>query len=298
MKIINPHNNKTYILEEKIGEGGYGTVFIGYNNVNINEKIAIKRIKIMNQDMKEFIKNELKISMDLMNKCKNTVNIYDNFFIENENTHYIIMELIKGYDLFSLYDVIDDYSTEKKDEYITILFKKSISELLCMHKTGIIHRDIKSENIMFVNNTPPLIKFIDFGLSCYIDKCVGEQGTFKFMAPEIVLNNYPTSYLSDIYSMGITFLDIYDNDFAEGVELTDSVIKNYYENYNKLYESYIKNKFLTIGIPKELLIIKDMIHPNPLYRPNTQELFDILNGNDPLSIYERININTNMLKMI
>ena len=113
------------------------------------------------------------------------------------------MELIKGQDLYS-------YCESKKfnlDESEVIKIVKKISSvLLYLKKFGIVHRDIKHENILLTeNNNNYDIKVIDFGLGIILgpgEKSNQALGTITFLAPEALLKeNYDFSV--DIWSMGI-----------------------------------------------------------------------------------------------
>lgn len=278
-QIFNSNNKKVYILQKNIGEGGFSEVYIGFNKNNSNTKLAIKRIRL-EQYEKDLVQNEIEILKSLMNKCDNVVDVYDHF--KYENYYYIIMELIKGSDLWGLHEYMEDqYMMEQeRNDYKVILFKKVMDALLCVHDNGIVHRDLKPDNIMFVPNTNdyPIVKLIDFGLACNIKKCIEFAGTYTYVSPEIAYETVPTTYLSDIYSMGVAFLILFDPYF-QGIR-KNMKFQKFGSYWNKYMENFPK-------LPKELKIVKDMIHIDPLNRPTAKEVVNFIKTGEQLSLERR-----------
>ena len=103
------------------------------------------------------------------------------------------MELIIGGNIFEWLkeNRIGDTVTEKKGR---ILFHKIVKGLQYIHSKGIVHRDIKLDNIMVTIDPlskEPIPKFIDFGLSAILlqnEKCADVVGSIAFMSPELVLS--------------------------------------------------------------------------------------------------------------
>jgi len=197
-------------LIEKIGSGAYGNV---YKAIDKNSNIVC--LKIIN------IKKDYNINYDSeyifyknfsSNKHNNIITIYD-VFIEN-NKLYVVMEYINGLDLIS-YLENNDSKLELKECLDIIL--KIIDGLIFLHNNGIVHKDIKPENILIDNNKN--IKIIDFGLSYYLnyknfDKSY-QTGTIYYMSPEIfnlyLMNKcnqdkkFELYKTNDIWSLGILF---------------------------------------------------------------------------------------------
>lgn len=116
---------------------------------------------------------------------------------EHRNQIFIIMELCSGGDLYSR----DPYSEEQAARIVSSI----LSAVAYMHSKKILHRDIKYENVLFVNNSPQAeVKLIDFGLS----KVYGDNteltegvGTIYTMAPEVLRGSY--SEKADVWSVGV-----------------------------------------------------------------------------------------------
>jgi len=119
---------------------------------------------------------------------------------EHRNQIFIVMELCSGGDLYSR----DPYTEAEAARIVTSV----VSAIAYMHSKNICHRDLKYENIMFVNNDPRAeVKLIDFGLSA---KFAGADmtegvGTIYTMAPEVLKGSYTNQ--ADMWSIGvITFM--------------------------------------------------------------------------------------------
>lgn len=138
------------------------------------------------------IQNEIQILTELDHP--NIVKIYEYF--ETDDKFYMVMELFKGKPLFKNIKLFR-HNEEKCAEILYQLLRA----LNYIHQKGIIHMDIKAENILYLNGE---IKVIDFGLSCfnsYKKKLNKMIGTKIYFAPEVMKHNY--SYKCDIWSSGV-----------------------------------------------------------------------------------------------
>eukprot|EP00934_Nitzschia_sp_Nitz4_P009415 Nitzschia sp. Nitz4//scaffold133_size116822//56256//65702//NITZ4_003807-RA/size116822-snap-gene-0.16-mRNA-1//-1//CDS//3329535396//9405//frame0 len=115
---------------------------------------------------------------------------------EHKKEIFIIMELCSGGDLYAR----DPYTEEQAARIVSSI----LSAVSYMHSKNIVHRDLKYENILFVNKSPTSeIKLIDFGLSKrYGDSAMTEGvGTIYTMAPEVLKGNYTQQ--ADMWSIGV-----------------------------------------------------------------------------------------------
>jgi serine/threonine protein kinase len=190
--------NNFYSFSDSIGRGQFGLVIKGVNLKN-NAKVAIKVLdKTQMNSNYDSLKNEIDILK--ISKHPNIVQFYDYF--ENANNIFIVMELISG-------GTLEEYlkSTNWKVSETTIrnIVRQLANGLYYLNQFGIIHRDIKMNNIM-VNNIGELqVKIMDFGLSKILapsDKAKESCGTLSFIAPEIIQKK-PYNNLVDIWSLGI-----------------------------------------------------------------------------------------------
>jgi serine/threonine protein kinase len=145
--------NHKYKLLEKIGEGGFGSIFKG-KNIRSNEEVAIKIEPIATQS--KLLKNESTIYQYLLNTSGiPTVKWYG----KDEHNYYMVLNLL-GDSLQTVKDNVGVFSL-KATLQIGI---QIISLLKTIHNKGLIHRDVKPDNFLFgLNDKKNQIYIIDFG---------------------------------------------------------------------------------------------------------------------------------------
>ena len=190
-----------FIIKEKLGEGGFGSVHLGINK-QTGEKVAIKVLEKSRLTRYED-KIRLNREIEILKKVKhpNIVQLFS--VIETERQILLIMENIKGQEIYQHILLNKKLSEEEACFY----FQQIISGIEYLHKLKIAHRDIKSENIIIEQNTKT-IKIIDFGLSnTYGDKENGILTTAcgsPFYAPPEMLKGAPyRGGAVDIWSAGV-----------------------------------------------------------------------------------------------
>lgn len=133
----------------------------------------------------------------------NIVKLIDLF--ETEKHYYVVMEYMKGKDLFDFLQARDFNLSE-------LMVKRIILQLILgvryLHSFGIVHRDLKLENVMMSDGSDTAVpKIVDFGLSKIIgpnEKASEPFGTVGYVAPE-VLKQKPYSFSCDVWSIGCIF---------------------------------------------------------------------------------------------
>ena len=184
-----------------IGRGASGEVYIAKDKNGL--KYAIKRINKLSIKFKNSIINEAKISQNVNHP--HIVKCYGVY--EDLKSISFVLELIEGGDLF---DFIKKYPGEHLDDDIALEILIQILETInyLHNELNICHRDIKLENFLVsIENDKPIIKMIDFGLSCYIpeNNLMNEiVGSPYYQAPEILEGAY-YSKMIDMWSTGILF---------------------------------------------------------------------------------------------
>ncbi|KAH9811905.1 kinase-like domain-containing protein [Melampsora americana] len=141
---------------ERIGEGAFGLVFKAFWKTN-QLQCAIKRISRVderNNNKDKSIKNEIKLLYDV--KHPRIVQIYG--FWRTEKYFYIVLEFVRGGDLKSRIE-----KSSITEQQASIYVKQIAEALQHIHSKNIIHRDIKSQNILLTDNDS--IKLCDFGLA-------------------------------------------------------------------------------------------------------------------------------------
>ena len=153
--------------------------------------------------------NEIKMLNYLKEKgIKNIVNIIDSGdgdYKEGGNIpskkKYIILEYEEKKDLTRYIDLMNKgFSELESDTHAQLLFLKILEAIKAIHKSGVCHRDIKTDNILLDNKFNP--KICDFGFSTYIkNKKKKRCGTYPYVAPEVWITdkNAPQFAVSKIY---------------------------------------------------------------------------------------------------
>ena len=147
---------ESYSKQKKIGQGASGSVYVArvkegasspiarelYRMHGPKGQVAIKQMDLRNQPRKELIVNEIIVMKD--SKHPNIVNFLDSFLQEQNNELWVVMEFMEG---GALTDVIDNNPVITEDQISTICFE-TCKGLAHLHSQDIIHRDIKSDNVL------------------------------------------------------------------------------------------------------------------------------------------------------
>jgi serine/threonine-protein kinase CLA4 len=146
----------SYSKQKKIGQGASGSVYVArvkesatsgiareiYRTHGPKGQVAIKQMDLRNQPRKELIVNEIIVMKE--SKHPNIVNFLDSFLQEQNNELWVVMEFMEG---GALTDVIDNNPVITEDQISTICFE-TCKGLAHLHSQDIIHRDIKSDNVL------------------------------------------------------------------------------------------------------------------------------------------------------
>ena len=195
-----------YKILEKLGEGGMGVVYLA-EDTKLERKVAIKflpRHIAGNSEERERFKIEAKAAAALNHP--NIATIYS--IEETEDQMFISMEYIEGKELK---DIVAAYRDKPLPNNDVINYAVQIAEgLEAAHKKGIVHRDIKSQNIMITYDGK--VKIMDFGLAklsggTQLTKVGSTIGTAAYMSPEQALGEEVDSR-SDIFSFGVVLYEM------------------------------------------------------------------------------------------
>jgi len=202
--------DKKYKLEKKIGKGGFGAV---YRAIHLNLQMAVA-IKIFRPFTGSENKQALeRFQLEGISACRvnhpNAVTVID-FGISENGMAYLVMELLEGYTLASEMAQRTIFSPVRLAEILIPV----CNVLSKAHQLGIIHRDIKPDNIFLHNSeNVEIIKVVDFGIAKIISQVEGFSqesltqtghliGTPNYMAPER-LQGLAYNGQSDVYSLGV-----------------------------------------------------------------------------------------------
>ena len=234
-----------YLKIQELGMGGFSKVF-RVENKSTNEVFACK--ELVRSKVKDTTKFQNEIN--IMSKCDHP-NIVKLIEIYEDKRHYeLIMEELEGGTLTEkLMEKMEDEGETFSEKDAAIIFKQIISAINYCHVKGIVHRDLKMENVLFLEKKGNLdIKIIDFGLSQYSDyqlvnlmdilsdensKTVTmfeSVGTPHYTSPEVIEGKY--NQKCDIWSAGVILYAMLSGTFPFNGK-TDKAI----------YKSILKRKF-------------------------------------------------------
>ena len=303
---------KEYYFKVHIGEGQFGQVLLAERNTD-NKKLAVKLVQKGTQSIEEYKVNrwEIDIFKLLQNiQHPNVVQCIDLF--EYESQIFFVYEYVAGGDLRKICKEIKLFPQYYTINTILKFSMQMIEGMRVLHKYGVIHRDIKTTNMVVdiypsnkKNNTNSgweldysnidnsVVKVIDFGLSRILGKyenSTDPYGSLCFKAPELIKHE-PYDFKVDVWAIGITiyYLVYKELPFEKGskedikygiVHENEVYPRNSYiinPNQNNYYDGNTKIKKLNNNASKSSIlysIIKDCLEKNPEERLSIDQLSD------------------------
>ena len=196
--------NDRYQIIKTIGEGGMANVYLAKDTI-LDRNVAVKVLRGDLADDEKFVRRFQReaLSASKLNH-PNIVEMYD--VGEDDGKYYIVMEYVQGKTLKSL---VKKRGALTLPEVIDIMTQLS-SAIMCAHDSYIIHRDIKPQNVMILDDGR--VKIMDFGIAMALNSNELTQtnsvmGSVHYLPPEQA-NGSGSTIKSDIYSLGILMYEL------------------------------------------------------------------------------------------
>lgn len=200
-----PSVHQLYRRLETLGKGAYGSVHKGIH-IQTGSVVALK---IINLDTEDDDVADIQREVALLTALRDAPNVtkYYGCYVDGPRV-WLVMELAQGGSVRSLMKATDDGTIEEK--YIVLIIREVLIGLAYLHKSSIIHRDIKAANVLVSSTGKVMI--CDFGVSALLATTTSKRNTFVgtpyWMAPEVAqpMPNYDTK--ADIWSLGILIYEM------------------------------------------------------------------------------------------
>lgn len=192
-------HNDQYIILQKIGEGGMGTVYLAEDTL-LERKVAIKSLNKPNAPSAESLDSRFQqeaLALARLNH-PNITHLYS--FVPRQDTYWMVMEYVEG-------KTLEDWLRLKKTlspQLACSIICQMLDGLEHAHRKGIIHRDLKPANVMI--SVEGEVKIMDFGIarirnSQRLTQHGKSVGTLEYMAPEQIQGKEGDE-LTDVYATG------------------------------------------------------------------------------------------------
>ena len=193
-----------YQIIKAIGEGGMANVYLAYDTI-LDRNVAVKVLRGDLAGDEKFVRRFQREALSASSLTHpNIVEVYD--VGEDNGQYYIVMEYVEGR---NLKDLVKKRGKLTISEVIDIMLQIT-DGMSVAHDSYIIHRDIKPQNIMILENG--LVKIMDFGIamamnSTQLTQTNSVMGSVHYLPPEQA-NGKGATLQSDIYSMGIVMYEL------------------------------------------------------------------------------------------
>ena len=189
-----------YEVVRPVGAGGMGQVYQG-RQLSTGGRVAIKLMSTLDRSQKTIDRFKYEAETTAQLTHPNTVRILD--FGSDGDVFYLVMEYLSGTDLTRFLR-----PDGQSDAFVSHVLFQTVCSLAEAHSRGVVHRDIKPNNIMLLHHVghPSFVKVIDFGIARAIGGpghgTLGILGTIGYIAPEQASGDLVPDARTDLYALG------------------------------------------------------------------------------------------------
>jgi len=263
-------------IRDRLGKGGMGTVYRAWQR-SVDREVAIKLMDpAYSRDQTAVRRFEREAQLASRLSQPNTVSVFD-FGKAADGRLFIAMELIRVRTLHNILITEGTFSVNRAAR----VGIQICDALEAAHKLGIVHRDLKLDNVMVLDDPPgrDLVKVLDFGLAKQLGdvdvKGTGHGivvGTPRYIAPEAAVGG-AMSPAADLYALGVMLAEL-----VTGRPLWDS------DSLADLLAHKLAPRAAVVRVPPELHgLVVDLIDPKPELRPSPAATRERLAQNEPAS---------------
>ena len=220
-----------YTITQSIGQGGMANVYLARDLI-LDRDVAVKVLRYDFQDNREAIQRfqrEAMAASQLLHH--NIVEVYD--VDQEDGQQYIVMEYVKGTDLKKFIKNNAPISLE----LVVSIMSQILSAIELAHKHGIIHRDIKPQNILITEDNQ--VKITDFGIAIALtDTSITQTntllGSVHYLSPEQARGGNATMK-SDIYALGVVLYELITGSVPfDGESAVSIALKHFQEEFPRI----------------------------------------------------------------
>jgi len=252
-------------IEKLYKRSRYNEIFLA--TTKSGKKVILKKID-KTKTKALFLQNEVKAATLINNKHINIVKFYGHF--SEGDYKYLVLEFLQGNDLFEVLELHKFCPLTEK--YAKKLFRQLVKTVQFLHKKGIVHRDIKLENIILLDNMRK-IKLIDFGLCAVAESSMEKPmetwcGSPDYVCPEIMSHSPYIGWRADVWALGTVLFSLLFAELPFSLEERLTALSN-----NKEHP--------TLSIPSEIHVsdeakqlVRLLLSVDPMKRPKIKQILN------------------------
>ncbi|HEY6166900.1 MAG TPA: serine/threonine-protein kinase, partial [Verrucomicrobiae bacterium] len=244
-------------IERKLGQGGLGMVFAAHDE-KLNRRVAIKVLRR---------RSDAQVRKRVLDEARNTAALGDPAVVtvfsvlDETDPPAIVMEFVEGF-------ALDRFAAQLNFEQKARLLREVARGLSVAHARGLIHRDLKPDNIIVGPDMRPRI--LDFGLALSLDEAArqgrGFEGTPLYASPEQALGK-PLGAASDVFSFGSLMFKV----LTGKAPFAGDTISQVLEAIASTAPPFLRE--VAVGVPEDLqAICLACLAWNPAYRPSAETI--------------------------